>query len=171
MSLKRNQVGDTIIEVMLAVGIVGLAIAGGYGIATRSLKQARQAQERGEALKLAEGQIEGVKALLANSDTFLASAFTSSDPFCISETNDVVPEKTFSDIPEIDADTLGPPENFYKDGCIEGLYHIAVEAKKLSVMDTVTTYNVKASVRWFSLGNSGIEQVQINYHTFRSSSP
>lgn len=60
-----NQLGDTIVEVMIAVLVLSLTIGGAYAIATRSLKASRQAQERGEAVKLAESQIENIKSQAA----------------------------------------------------------------------------------------------------------
>lgn len=67
-----NQVGDTIIEVMICLAIIALVISGAYNSATRSLRVGQRAQERTEALKFAESQIEKIKYLSsnANSDVF-----------------------------------------------------------------------------------------------------
>lgn len=60
--LKRlNQSGDTIIEVLICMAIVSFSLGISYGIARRSLSQVRVAQERTEALKIAEQQIERIK--------------------------------------------------------------------------------------------------------------
>lgn len=59
--LKHSQVGDTIIEVMLAIAIVGMVLGASYSTATRALRTGRFAQEQTEALKLAESQIEKIK--------------------------------------------------------------------------------------------------------------
>lgn len=75
---RLNQVGDTIVEVMIAVVVLSLTIGGAYGIATRSLRAGRQAQERGEALKLAESQLENIKAQATQPGTTI---FTTSN-FC-----------------------------------------------------------------------------------------
>jgi type II secretory pathway pseudopilin PulG len=56
----KNQKGDTIIEVMIALAVLMVVVTGGYTIATRSLNGARIAQERSEATKIAEGQLEAV---------------------------------------------------------------------------------------------------------------
>lgn len=65
MSIKRyaSQAGDTIVEVMFAVAVVGMVIGGSYVIATRALRTGRYAQEQTEALKQAESQIERLKYL------------------------------------------------------------------------------------------------------------
>lgn len=62
-----NQIGDTIIEVLLAVGILSLVLTGAYTISGRSFNNIRQAQEHTVALKLAEAQIEQLKQLALNS--------------------------------------------------------------------------------------------------------
>ena len=62
MSIKySNQFGDTIIEVMLAVAVVGMVLGASYATATRALRTGRFAQEQTEALKLAESQMEKLK--------------------------------------------------------------------------------------------------------------
>lgn len=62
LQIKLDKRGDTIIEVMLALAVLGAIIGGGYSVATRSLNGVRISQERGEATKLAEGQLEALKA-------------------------------------------------------------------------------------------------------------
>ena len=71
--LAHNQAGDTIIEVMLAIAVVGMVLGASYSTATRALRVGRFAQEQTEALKLAESQIEKIKyiATLLASDTYI----------------------------------------------------------------------------------------------------
>lgn len=71
MSLAlRNQQGDTIVEVLIAIAIVSLTLAGAYASVNRSSNATRTAQERGEALKWAETQVEQIKATTGDiSDT------------------------------------------------------------------------------------------------------
>ena len=59
-SIKQR--GDTIVEVMLALTVIGMALGVSYGIANRSLATGQLAQERTEALKLAESQLEILKS-------------------------------------------------------------------------------------------------------------
>lgn len=61
MKYKRSQSGDTIIEVLLAMVVVGLSLGTAYGIANGALATGRNAQERSEAVKIAESQIELLK--------------------------------------------------------------------------------------------------------------
>lgn len=67
MSIKGlNNRGDTIIEVMIVLAVLGLAISISYATANRSLLNTRQAQENSEATKVLQSQIEGIRILAAN---------------------------------------------------------------------------------------------------------
>ncbi len=88
MSLKRlNMRGDTIIEVMIVLAVLGLAISISYSTANRSLLNTRQAQENSEATKVLQSQIEGIRILGANGPTDpadpLLNPYTHGVPFCI----------------------------------------------------------------------------------------
>ncbi len=65
MILVSKQRGDTIIEVLLAMSIIGLVLGSAFGIANRGVASGRSAQERTEALKIAESQLELLKANVA----------------------------------------------------------------------------------------------------------
>lgn len=69
--------GDTIVEVLIAIAVVSLVLAGAFVSSNRSLKATRTAQERGEALKLAESQVEQIKLAADNKtlDVFGVSNF------------------------------------------------------------------------------------------------
>lgn len=60
MLMKRfhNQRGDTIVEVMISIAIIGLILAGAYATANRSLTNVRDAEEHEQAIALAQGQLE-----------------------------------------------------------------------------------------------------------------
>ncbi len=53
-----TQRGDTIIEVMIVLAVLGLAIGIAYSTANRSLLNARQAQENSQATAAAQAQVE-----------------------------------------------------------------------------------------------------------------
>lgn len=59
--LRNNVAGDTIVEVMLALAILGLVLGGAYIVTNQSTLNERRAQERNIALQLAQGQIESMK--------------------------------------------------------------------------------------------------------------
>lgn len=99
MPLKTlKQRGDTIVEVMLCLAIMGAALALAYGIATRSLTQVREAQERGEALKLAEEQAERIKQSIAINPNIIFDG-SSIRSFCIDKNLNVTNIASATDCP------------------------------------------------------------------------
>lgn len=76
----NNKRGDTIVEVLIAILVVGTILGGAYVAANRYFKNVRQAQEYTTAIKIAEGQIEQIKSLAAKSDT---RPFSQPYPFCL----------------------------------------------------------------------------------------
>ncbi len=61
-----NSVGDTIVEVLIAIAVVSLVLGGAFTSTRKSANATRTAQEQGEALKLAESQVEQIKIALDN---------------------------------------------------------------------------------------------------------
>lgn len=80
---RSKQRGDTIVEVMLALTVIGMALGIAYGIANRSLATGRLAQERIEALKLAEGQLEHLKSFDVGQVQSVRDINTSGGSVCI----------------------------------------------------------------------------------------
>lgn len=83
---RLGDTGDTIIEVLIALTVVTSMLGGAYVTSSRSVNNNRQAQERGEALKLAEGQLERLKGLVSSGST---APYTTTTSFCIDDTNTV----------------------------------------------------------------------------------
>ncbi len=84
MSLKLHPLaprGDTIVEVMLVLAVLGLALTISYSTATRSLQNTRQAQETAEATALAQSQIEALRSLATPSAT--SNIYQPGSPFCV----------------------------------------------------------------------------------------
>lgn len=89
-SLRRRkfvgQGGDTIVEVMIVLAVLGLALGVSYATANRSLLNTRQAQENSQAAELVQAQIEALRSLSCSTgdpsckpDTTLFTA----TPYCI----------------------------------------------------------------------------------------
>lgn len=159
---KIGQAGDTIVEVLIVTAVLGLVLAGSYAIASRSLKGMQQAQERGEALKLAEGQLESVKtAVAANAPGVLES---SQNLFCLESQGNTTPKvHKFTG-----AQTIEEPiedDNFlrYPNACKRGLYHIAIEQNLFEGRGNYVVY-----VRWDGL-NGTKQEVVLRYRLVEES--
>lgn len=63
--LRIGSRGDTIIEILLSIAVLSLVLSVSYGLANRSSQTTRQAQERGEAQKLAEEQLEFLRGYVS----------------------------------------------------------------------------------------------------------
>lgn len=143
MRLKRlNYSGDTIVEVMVALLVLGLSLAGAYSIASKSLKASRQAQEHGEALKLAESQLEILKAQAAGSTP--STIFTVASPFCIAGNVPVA--------------ATSPQCKF------TNLYNVSVARTDLADSNR---YQFDVSVIWPSAGQSEDDRVDLRYRLIR----
>jgi type II secretory pathway pseudopilin PulG len=70
---KLDQLGDTIIEVLIALVIIGTVLGGAFQITSLSLKTELNSNHRSQALKIAETQIETMKTQYVTSATFAAS--------------------------------------------------------------------------------------------------
>lgn len=58
-----GEAGDTIVEVMVALAVASLLIGGAMASARQSLQGSQRAGERSEAQKIAESQIEQLRAI------------------------------------------------------------------------------------------------------------
>ena len=90
MKLLRKQKfenGDTIVEVLIAIAIVGTVLTGAFAISNRSLRQIQMAQEQTEGQKLASTSVEKLNGFVAdNTAEFLDNASPNPAKFCIIRT-------------------------------------------------------------------------------------
>ncbi|MGB4759316.1 MAG: hypothetical protein WBP26_04660 [Candidatus Saccharimonadales bacterium] len=57
----RDQAGDTIVEVLICILVISIVLAAAFTITNSSLLSVRAAQERSQAIKLAESQLERLR--------------------------------------------------------------------------------------------------------------
>ncbi len=152
-SIKNNQVGDTIVEVMLAIAIIGMVLGASYATATRALRTGRFAQEQTEALKLAESQVEQLKYIASldivpgtANDIFNGSA--GQNEFCIRDDN------SFTKVRLADSSN-------YNSFCRarSGLYDILITYTSATGLFHVT-------IEWDRIGTTR-GNVQVSYRLFK----
>lgn len=62
MPKKLKQAGDTIVEVIIAIAVLSLVIGIAYSLAIRSASTVQSAQQRNEAVQLAQSQVEFLRS-------------------------------------------------------------------------------------------------------------
>lgn len=161
-----HQRGDTIVEVLLAVAILGLVIALGYSIASLGLRTTRQAQEHAEALKIAEGQLERLKAR-ALDPAASGDVFSQAGGFCLgadTTISTITPPSPTASVPD---DFSRYPANcqftLENQPCTSGYcYHAGVRRGSGANANTFTV-----TVRWDSIGRSQQDEVKLNYRLYQ----
>lgn len=185
---RLNQAGDTIVEVLIALAVLGAIIGGGYAVATRSLNGVQVAQERTEATKVAEGQLEAIRSTVATSPSlasFVAAGYIGMDAtwlafdpgltppegfgFCVTDTGAAYQMDNQGGrvlVRDIDADKKDlskyPPE------CRLGAndrYHtfVTTSLRQLNYSPTADTYQLTYNVQIFWDGvNGGQESLHLN---------
>lgn len=58
----RNQRGDTIVEVIIAIAVISSVLAGAFYLTNHSTRAVRDAEEHAQALQLLQGQVEQLRA-------------------------------------------------------------------------------------------------------------
>lgn len=155
----RLQAGDTIVEVIVVLAVLGLAVGISYATANRSLLATRQAAENSQATFLAQGQLETLKAYSAiTSDP--AHDIYQATSFCIDATGTVVANPAITaDLPT----ALTSDHTKYAAECtVNTPYHIAIGYVPLdssgNAIDTFT-----ARVTWDDVLGAGQDTVTLVY--------
>lgn len=143
---SRHERGDTMVEVLIAIAVVSLILGGAYVTTNRSLQATRAAQERSIALKLAESQIERIKALVSTSPSLV---FSAPSPFCISAaTGQPVAASNMA---------CGVDANGAQNSN-EPIFHLSIT--KVGTNDFVLTES------WFNASGRTTDQLQLRYRLY-----
>lgn len=151
---RSSQRGDTIVEVLLVLAVLGSAISISYATANRSLLNARQAQESSVATSLLQSQLETVRTLapfavapVPTEDVYIAT------PYCI---------RTDPTVYTVVADTdpaCNPPINSADPSVT---YHISVTYKS----SPTDTFTAKAS--WPDVRSQGDDSATLVYRAHKT---
>ena len=160
MKLFRSQRGDTILEVLIAVSILSLILIISFSLANRSNQGVRQAQERGEASRHTESQIELLKRYLSNTQNPVLPAEGSK--FCMKADGTPSTAITGTIVPASALDT----ENFaaFQDAaladCKKGeFYYSYVERGQAGQVPDENTFT--AHTRWYKVSGRGVDESTI----------
>lgn len=164
---SRKFAGDTIIEVMIAMAIIGLVISMSYATAQRSLKTGQAAQERIEALKVAESQVETLKAM--RTLTTVPTIFTAPDSFCVNPLTATLTTQSVisSGVAALASLPVPVGPNMFSDNCrkgIDGRYFVSITRDTTLGPNPASTFTVR--VLWYGVISStanGIQELNLVY--------
>jgi type II secretory pathway pseudopilin PulG len=144
-SLKLNQVGDTIVEVLIASAVVGLVITGAFRSANFSAAAVQRSRERTEAVKVTESQIELIREAVIS-----GSPDTSGASFCIWY-DTATSEFKKGSAPSTEC-------TFDHNGNVDGRYNVSVEnaAGKYTISTTWDAFGLDQTdsiVMYYSAGS------------------
>jgi prepilin-type N-terminal cleavage/methylation domain-containing protein len=154
MRFLRSQTGDTLVEVMIALAVIGVIMGGAYASASQSIRGARAAQERSEAIKVTETQVESLKAM-ASGYLVPATNIFRVTPFCISGGNQIH-DWSSGLTPTANPEDAGALNNYPAACVIDGRYHAVTE------YDSSNNDLFTIRVRWERIGGR-IDEVRLVY--------
>ncbi len=141
MRVDKRQKGDTIVEVLIAIAVVSSVLGIAYGTMSRNLQIMRTNQERTEASRLGQGQMEMLKALWGSDQQAIISQGNAG--FCL-DGGALRLLDGGAPAANSENDDLGG----YRDECVSsGLYRIGVKGDP-------TTRVYRVYVRWDALGGT-----------------
>jgi len=155
-----HQKGDTIVEVLIAMAVLGLVLGGAYASARRSLNATIQAHEHSAALKIAEEQQERLKYLSEQSLQPPDNIYNHLYVFCFKSSDLTLSNITITFPPPIGSTgttIMAVPLNSYSSDCVDvsGVYRIAIGRASDNVF---TVY-----IRWNNIHGTGQDQVTLAY--------
>lgn len=156
MKIMKNQRGDTIVEVLISVAVLSLVLTTTFALANRNSQANRQAAERGEALKIAQSEMERLKFYLSSTGVDIPAPGSN---FCmkLSGTEIVTLTGTLPTDPNSDKNLSNTA--IYSSQCQDGvgsLYYRVVQRGAGSNSNTYTAY-----VRWQAVTGNGVDQVAV----------
>ncbi len=152
---KLQQAGDTIVEVIIVLAVLGTAISIAYSTASRSLQATRQAEENSQATQLVQSQIESLRSYSGVAPGDPHNIYIASGAFCFDTSGNVATSPTL--LPTTTS------TGAYNGGCVyNNLYNIAIFYTKNNLLGHQTdTFTVRAT--WDDVQGSGKDTVTLVY--------
>lgn len=138
--------GDTVVEVLIAIAVVSLILGGAFVTSDRSLQGTRSAEERSNALKMAETQLEAIKYLAASNPTVIFGG-TTPPSFCLNGSAAYASSSATCTV-----DATGAPTT------VEPAYHVAVTRSG-------NTFTVRTT--WTRAGSDKQNSVELKYRAYQ----
>ena len=151
---QRNQRGDTIVEVLVVLAVLGLAIGISFATANSSLLATKGAQENSQASELLQSQVEALRYMVPTADSTAPdpSVLQTDAPFCLVTSS--LPYKVVSS-----------PLDSVADECQQGgpdpanpLYNVSIQ------FDGTSTYTLIAT--WDDISGQGKDSVTMVYRLY-----
>jgi Tfp pilus assembly protein PilV len=145
-SRNRQQSGDTIVEVLIAIVVIATVLTGGFLLSRSSLKAVRASEERSQALNLLQGQVEALRTAAGRANTLSGTPdFTiNNTKFCM--------------------DSSGQPKAYTAADCDNrgdnNLYNLSITSQ--GKPDATGNVLFLATAQWPSL-DGGNDQIQLYY--------
>lgn len=153
---RRCERGDTIVEVMIVLAVLGLALSISYATANRSLLNARQAQENSQATEVLQLQTEQLRAWANIKAGDAAHPYiynTAAAGFCFDAAGNIA--------------TPNPGANFddTSDPCMfDNLYHVSISYSPQT--PGTTNNNFTLTAQWPDVLGDGTDSVTIEYQVY-----
>lgn len=152
---KLQQAGDTIVEVIIVLAVLGTAISIAYSTASRSLQATRQAEENSQATQLVQSQIESLRSYSALPASNSNHIFVTPGAFCFDTSGNVAASPTLL----LTTTSTGA----YHGSCVyNNLFNIAIFYTKNNMFGHQTdTFTVRAT--WDDVQGSSKDTVTLVY--------
>lgn len=156
---RNRQRGDTIVEVLICMAVLTTVLGGAYVTSNRNTLSNRASQERLEAVKLAEGQVERLR-IYSRED---ASVFTRSTPFCLipSGTNQL--DATSDNNAACYVSSAGAQV----DASVTPRYHTSVQKTADVSTAGVTGSRYTVTITWANVSGNGNDSLETLYEVYR----
>lgn len=142
-----SQRGDTIVEVLISIAVIGAVLGGAYVVVNNSTKNSQAAQERSAAVKVAESQLELLRSFVAAGNPLPTGSF------CLEAST----KHTITSPLPATSNTGYPPQCLIDDGAVADRYVAGIQA---GASNRFTVY-----VTWDGLSGSR-SQVSIAYKVY-----
>ena len=167
-SSARKQAGDTIVEVLVCIAILGAVLGGAYATANANSRINQASQDRLAGIKVAESQMELLKAYASSKPQ---ETFAITQPFCLYYDEASVPPAVKAQIP---APTDGGAHCRVNSGggstTTDPSYYVSIvpEAGGTETYNSILIgQRYKITVSWDSIKGTGRDNVSYSYGVYK----